>query len=234
MRNYFTFDNTSCATYGVYISGSGVFSAPARAYNLINIPARNGALVGLDKRFENIEVTYPAFSYTPAQLEAFRAWLLSHEGYFKLTDTYNPNEYRMAMYTGPFDPSMTQPLDAGSFDVTFNCKPQRFLTSGDAVQTFTANGTISNPTKFPSQPLLKVYGKGTVGIGSTTITISNADGSYMFIDCEMMDCYYNGISQNNYVSFSGNDFPVLATGSNGITLGGSVTKVEITPMWWTV
>lgn len=234
MRNYFTFDSTTSTSFGVYISGSGTFSAPERAYNLINIPARNGALVGLDKRFENIEVTYPAFSYTPAQIASFRAFLLSHEGYFRLEDTYNPNEFRMAMYAGPFEAEMTQKLDAGSFPVIFNCKPQRFLKTGETVQTFTANGTITNPTRFPSQPLLKVYGKGTVGIGSTTITISNADGSYMFIDCEMMDCYYNGISQNNYVSFSGNDFPVLASGSNGITLGGSVTKVEITPRWWTV
>lgn len=233
MRNYFTFDGTQSTSFGVYISGSGTFSAPARAYNLLPVPARNGALVGLDKRFENIEVTYPAFCYTPANLASFRAFLLSHEGYFKLTDTYQSGEYRMAMYAGPFEPDMTTKLDAGSFDIVFNCKPQRFLTSGETTQTFTANGTINNPTEFPSQPLLRVYGTGTVGIGSQSITITAAD-VYTDIDCEMMDAYKGTLSKNDCIQLSGYNFPTLPSGNTGISLGTGITKVEVTPRWWTI
>jgi len=233
MRNYFTFDSTTSSSFGVWISGSGTFSAPARAYNLLTVPARNGALVGLDKRFENIEVTYPAFCYNPANLASFRAFLLSHEGYFKLEDTYNSGEYRMAMYAGPFEPEMTSMLDAGSFDIVFNCKPQRYLNSGLTVQTFTADGTINNPTKFPSQPLLRVYGTGNLGIGSDTITITAAD-VYTDIDCEMMDAYKGTVSKNDYVVLSNYNFPVLESGNTGIALGTGITKVEITPRWWTI
>ena len=234
MRNYLMINGVDSRTYGVYISGQGAFSAPSRAYDIIPIPGRNGALIGAEKRFENIEVKYPAFIYNnfKTNIADFRAFLLSQEGYFTLSDSYNANEYRMAMYAGPFDPDVNSKNDAGKFDIVFNCKPQRFLTSGSTKTTLTANGTITNPTKFDAKPLLRVYGTGSVGIGSQTITITAAS-TYTDIDCEMQDCYKGSVSKNGYVSFSGNDFPVITAGTNSITLT-TVTKVEITPRWWTV
>ena len=235
MRNYFTLGGTDSRTMGVYISGQGVFSAPARSYDFISVPGRNGDLLGIDTSLTNGELTYPAFIYTnfKSNVADLRAFLLSQTGWMRLEDTYNPNEYRMVVYQGPFEPNVTMINDAGSFDITFTCKPQRFLKSGETATTFTANGTISNPTKFDAQPLIRAYGTGTVGIGSTTITISSAD-TYTDIDCEMMDCFKGSTSKNQYVSFSGNDFPVLKSGSNGVALGTGITKVEITPRWWTV
>lgn len=235
MRNYFTLGGTDSRTMGVYISGQGAFSAPARSYDFISVPNRNGDLLGIDTRLLNGTLTYPAFICTnfKSNVADFRAFLLSQTGWMRLEDTYNPDEYRMVVYQGPFEPNVTMINDAGSFDITFTCKPQRFLKSGETATTFTANGTISNPTKFNAQPLIRVYGTGTVGIGSTTITISSAD-TYTDIDCEMMDCFKGSTSKNQYVSFSGNDFPVLNSGSNGVTLGTGITKVEITPRWWTV
>ncbi len=234
MRNYFTIDNTASTAFGVYISGQGTFKAPARSLNMLEVPGRDGDLIGFGTRLENVSMTYPAFIYADfnSNIEALRAFLLSLDGYHKLTDTYHPNEYRMVCYSGPFEPDVENNNKVGSFDITFNCKPQRFLVSGDTVSTFTAAGTISNPTKFNAKPFIRVYGTGTVGIGSQSITISQADG-YTDIDCAMMDCFKGTVSKNQFVSFSGNDFPVIKPGNNGVTLSG-VTKVEITPRWWTV
>ena len=96
--------------------------------------------------------------------------------------------------------------------------------------TFTSNGSIENPTEFESKPLLRVYGTGTLGIGSQSITISQAD-VYTDIDCEMMDCFKGTANKNANVSFSDYNFPTLMPGTNGISLTG-ITKVEITPRWW--
>lgn len=202
---------------------------------MISVPARNGDLVGIGTRLENVELTYNAFIYASfdSNIEALRAFLLSHDGYFKLSDTYHPGEYRQALYKGPLDPEVTPKNDAGQFALTFSCKPQRFLVSGETVVTVTANTTITNPTRFKAQPLLRVYGSGSLTVGGTTITISSAD-TYTDIDCEMMDCFKGSVSKNQYVSFSSNDFPSLVPGSNSITLGAGITKVEITPRWWTV
>lgn len=233
MRNYFTFNNTDCRTYGVYISGHGTFSAPARAYDIQSIPGRNGDLIGNEKRLQNLELTYEAFVYTnfKTAIQNFRSFLLSQVGYKRLIDTYHPDEYRMACYAGPFTPEMEKDNKAGKFDIVFNCKPQRFLLSGDTGQEFTANGTITNPTLFDAQPLIRVYGNGTLEVGSTTFTITNNASNYIDIDCAMMDAYRGATNCNAYVSINSNDFPVLPPGSTGIEISG-ITKAIITPRWW--
>lgn len=142
MRNYLTFDNKDSRDFGVYINGQGTFRAPARSYNVLNIPGRNGDLLGFGSKLENVEITYRAFIYTnfDANIAALRSFLLSHVGYFKMTDSYHPDEYRLAYYKGPFVPDVVANNGAGSFDLTFVCKPQRFLNSGEEVTTLTPAG----------------------------------------------------------------------------------------------
>ena len=235
MRNYFTLDGVDSRDFGVYISGQGTFSAPARAYELLSVPGRNGDLVGTEKRFENGELTYPAFIYAnfKQNIADFRAFLNSLFGYHRLVDSYHPNEYRMVFFQGEFAPDVTAKNDAASFDITFNAKPQRFLLSGEQVTVLTADGTITNPTRFNSQPILRVYGAGDLGINGDTITISQAD-VYTDIDCEMMDAFKGTENRNQYITLTNYNFPVLVPGENGIALGAGITRVEITPRWWTV
>lgn len=235
MRNYFTLDGVDSRDFGVYISGQGTFSASARSYELLTVPGRNGDLIGTEKRFENGELTYPAFIYAnfKQNIADFRAFLNSLFGYHRLVDSYHPNEYRMVFFQGEFDPDVTAKNDAASFDITFNAKPQRFLLSGEQATTLTADGTITNPTRFNSQPLLRVYGAGNLGINGDTITISQAD-VYTDIDCEMMDAFKGTENRNQYITLTNYNFPVLVPGENGISLGTGITRVEITPRWWTV
>ena len=150
------FDGEDSRDYGVYITGQAVYNAPERDVEMISIPGRNGSFA-LDKgRFQNIEVTYPAgiFADTEADfaqaISDFRNFLCSRNGYVRLTDDYNPNEYRMAVYKSGFDVSPAQ-LKAGEFQLVFDCKPQRFLTSGEEPitigewhETETASGTIAS------------------------------------------------------------------------------------------
>lgn len=236
MRQYLTFGGHDSRTYGVYISGQGTFNSPARAYEMQPVPGRNGDLIGNDRRFENIEVTYPAFVYTNFRtaITNWRNILLSQEGYQRLIDTYHPDEYRLATFIGPLEVEAEANNKAGQFDLTFNCKPQRFLLSGDTVQIFTGNGSITNPTLFPAKPLIRIYGTGKVGIGSNAITVTYAPGSYTDVDCEMMDAYFGATNCNRFVRIQNNDFPTLPAGTTGITLQNGVTKVEITPRWWRV
>lgn len=160
-----------------------------------------------------------------------KSYLLAQIGYQKLADSYYPDQYRKAYYAGGLDVDAWPTLDAGQFEITFNCKPQRYLTSGDSTTSFTASGTISNPTQFESHPLIRIYGIGSATINGVTVTISDAD-TYTDIDCELMDAYKGSTSKNAFVSFSGVDFPVLSPGSNTITLGTGVSKIDITPRWW--
>ena len=236
MRNYFTLDGVDSRDYELYISGQGTFDSPARDVRFITVPGRDGDLIGLQTRLENGVLTYKN-SFIVEDFDfnfrAFKALLLATTGYRRLIDTYHPSEYRLVAYTGRLSPDVTRRNNAGMFDITFNAMPQRWLLSGETEQTFTSNGTISNPTSFPAKPLLTVYGAGTVTIGSVSVTISEAD-EYTVIDCEMGYCYKGATSKNRYVTLSGNDFPTLQSGNTGIQLGSGITQVNIKPRWWRV
>ena len=171
-----SFDGTSSRTYGVFITGEAVYNAPERAVEMISIPGRNGAFA-LDKgHFENITVTYSAGIFAENEedfseaISDFRNFLCSKTGYCRLTDEYNPDEYRLAVYKSGLEVSPEQ-LKAGEFELVFDCKPQRFLTSGETETAVANNGTITNPTLFDSRPILKFQGYGNIGIGGETITV---------------------------------------------------------------
>lgn len=238
MRNFLTFDGVDCRDFGVYISGQGTFSAPARAYEMQEIPGRNGALIGYDAHLQNTELTYQAFVYSNFResIRGFRNFLLSRVGYRRLVDTYHPDEYRMAVYTGPFEPDVLSDNKAGRFDLTFSCKPQRYLMAGENPITITSSGTIYNPTLFDAQPLMRVYGYGDIYIGSQYVYVSVSETIYPYVDIDFAvgEAFYGSLNLNEFIAVSDNDFPVIHPGSTTITLDGNIPKVEIIPRWWQV
>ena len=176
----FSFDGTSSRNYGVYITGQGVFNAPERNVEMVEIPGRDGAYA-LDKgNFNNIEVTYPASIVADTSADFanavsdLRNFLCSKVGYCRLEDEYNPNEYRMAIYKSGLEVSH-EGLQTGEFDIVFECKPQRWLTSGESKQTLTSGNAITNPTLFPSRPQLQLYGYGNIDIGGQSISVANGN-----------------------------------------------------------
>lgn len=172
-----TFDGESSRDYGLYITGAGVYNAPEREVEMVTIPGRNGAFA-LDRgRFENITITYPAGLYadTPEEfadaISEARNWLASKRGYVRLSDDYNPDEYRMAVYKSGLDVK-AETLRAGEFDLEFEAMPQRWLTSGEESQAVASGGTITNPTRFAARPLLEVNGYGAIEINGETVSIN--------------------------------------------------------------
>lgn len=180
MQNSIIFGGVNSADFGIYIGGEGTFNAPKRDVEMISIPGRNGALA-LDKgRYENIEVTYSAFNYETdlatfaKQLSDFRNAICSQKDYQRLTDTFHLEEYRMATY---LDGLEIKPVDfntAATFDIVFNCKPQRYLLSGEEAIDVTSGEVILNPTLFESSPMLEVEGYGTIGFNGYEIELENA------------------------------------------------------------
>lgn len=230
-RNWLTFDGISLKDFGVYINGNGTFNAPARSREVINIPGRNGALMIDNGRYENTEVTYHAFIYDnfSVNIEGLRNLLLSKTTYKTLRDTYHPVEYRLGIYKGNFQADVVEWLQAGEFDLTFDCKPQRFLDSGEELIEFTsASNTILNPTAQIAKPLLRVYGTGVYSVNGRQMTISSAD-VYTDIDCDLMDAYKGLTNCNGNIS---GDFPELVPGENTVSIVSGITKIEITPRWW--
>ena len=179
--NSIVFGGVDSADYGIYISGEGVFDAPKRDVEMIEIPGRNGAFALDNGRFENIEVTYPAFNFEPNDYETFaqnlsdfRNALCSQKGYQRLTDSFHPDEYRMAVYREGLDVKPVKYNTASEFNIVFDCKPQRWLTSGETEVTIASSGdTLTNPTLFESSPMLEVKGYGTIEFNGYEIVLEN-------------------------------------------------------------
>ena len=233
MINYLTYDGKNLREYGLYVNGTYTFSAPERSIQKVVVPGRSGTLTIDNKRFENFELRYAAFIIRdfPVNIEGLRNWLLKSAGYRRLEETYHPDEYRMARFVSKLDVEATSLMREGNFTLKFDCMPQRFLKSGEMPVEYSADGTIFNTTLQTAKPFLRVWGNGTVGIGSATLTISGVTDPYIDIDCESMDAYYEASNRNNKISGT---FPVLEPGANGVDLGAGITKVQITPRWWII
>ena len=244
--NSFTFDGINSLDYGVYINGEAVYNAPERVVNMVEVPGRNGAIAIDDGRFQNIAGKFPAGCFAKdktefsAKIATFRNILASRYNYVRITDTYNLDEFRMGLYRSGLEVDSVRYNSAGEFDIEFECKPQRWLLSGEESQTFTATGTINNPTMFGARPLLAVTGGGILTVGTRTMTIIDRSdpNAVIYIDCESQESWGEipggRESQNDYVQNAGEEFPVLNGGQNDIIVGSGITKVEITPRWWRI
>lgn len=258
MRKHLYVDNTDLATFGVYISGGGTFGSPAKDIDIYPVPGRNGVLLGPTPRLENIEVTYPCFIYKnfAQNMKNLRSFLLSRDGYVKINDDYDTDHFRQGFFISAIEPTMTPMLEAGSFDLTFNCKPQRWLNSGETVIEGIAS--ITNPYQFIAKPLLEIYGYGTIyfnppgellntkrvdlTIDQTLYDLSSSI-TYVVLDCENMTAYtpeYPSANAYQYITTKRNntlgvDFPILAPGYNTIyTYNSHFTNMKMTPRWWEV
>ena len=173
-RKTFTYDGMNSADFDLYIAGDSVYDAPTRDMDMITIPGRNGQLSIDQGRFENITVTYPAFVWADTQEEfrtkvrAIRNWLCAKTSYFKLSDEYNPESYRLGIYKSGLEVEPIFYNRAGRFELNFDCKPQRFLFSGEEVFTLGEWGE----TETYSGSIVSFDGTETTAIKSLKVNIT--------------------------------------------------------------
>ena len=266
-KNKLIFDGIDTSAFDVFIAGEGAYNSPERRGEMVTIPGRNGTLFIDEDSFENIEVKYPAFMGTydqevfRTQLRELRSQLGARRTYKRLEDTYHPDEFRLAVFHSAIETEPAFFNRAGELELTFDCKPQRFLKSGEEAFVYLTDGEIVNPTPFASKPLLKVTGNGTITIGDYQVAINGADEPF-WIDTEIMETYvpaaeiYNFTDENDvdmtdehgfiltfadghvtprnmlqYVTFKDHEFPKIEPGMQIVEITG-LDELIIVPRWW--
>lgn len=261
------FNGRSSKDIGIEVWSPPNYQVPQRDYDAIHIPGRDGDLLIDKKSYKNVSRSY-AVSFGQEGRKNFTAlanalaeWLHSASGYARLEDSYEPEYYRLACYQKTVEITNAYQI-AGSATIEFNCKPQRFLKSGDRVVIFAKNRYdikdsekqiildssgnsvegfmepqryLNNPTRHPSSPIIKVFGngEGEIQVGDNLITILSVSG-YLVIDSELMEVYKDENNYNSKVKFSLNSFPKLRPGINDISFSGGITRLEVIPKWWTI
>ena len=243
MKNFLIYDGVRSCDYGLYISGSGAFNAPERDVEVIEVSGRNGNLILDNGRYKNIAVSYPAYISREFSryAAATRDWLCSRTGYFRLEDTYNPEYFRLARFSGPMDFETRFQNWGAETNLFFDCKPQRYLKSGEIPVAWDLGYPgILNPTSFPALPLVKITAYGS---GSASITFIRAEtgeywridiaeiDEYIVLDSDLQDAYKGTKNENSKVLLT--EFPVLYPGFTEISISDNIS-VEITPRWWTL
>ncbi|MCD8087134.1 MAG: hypothetical protein LUE22_00900 [Oscillospiraceae bacterium] len=231
---YFVFDGIDSRSVGLRLEDAITFDGAAPNVEAMSIPGRNGALHYFDGAYGNVTGSASCFvlqKNVDKALAAIDRWLLLGFGYKRLEVATEPDYFRMARVSdGPGTEIRTRKLAV--FDLKFDCKPQKFLKSGEETITITEATTLQNEW-FPALPLLKVYGSSAavLAVGDTSISISEID-EYVVLDCELQDAYKGTANKNSTITAP--EFPRLENGENAISWTGGITKIEITPRWWTL
>lgn len=232
-------DGKNSDSYGIIVTKYPDYKKPTRKTDVYSVPGRNGDIIMQQDAWENVNQPYEIATNgnggTAADSSNVSEWLFSADGYCRLSDSFDTTHFRLAYCSNGYDVENLMGV-MGRAKIVFDCKPQRFLITGETPVTISTSGqTINNPTEFNARPLLKVIGggsSGTLTINGTVFTISNTSAP-IFIDCEEMDCYdANGDNKNSIVSSSNSEFATIAPGSNTIGFTGGITSVVITPRWW--
>lgn len=233
MLKHFTYNGTSTADLGLIVNGINIYGSASRVVEKIQVPYRNGDLLIDTGAYNNILVSYTVsiVNNTKATAEAISAWLLAPKGYNRLTDTYSDDVYRMATYYNQLDYTLTMLHRYGQATITFDCKPQKFLLSGEIPLARASGSTITNPSVMPSKPFMRVYGTGTLTIGDYSINILQ-NSNFIDIDCESMQIYRGTTNLGNDVELT--EFPELPSGDTTITYPSTITSFSITPRWWRI
>lgn len=228
--NYFTFDGVLSTAYNTYIATSNMFDSAEEDVETIAIPGSNRVVYLGSGTYKPFVIEANCFTRTgmQTQVDALRSFLRSRGKVCKYIEADKPTEYRLARYIEPFELGSSDKSGA-AFTLRFMARPERFLTSGDVPTVLTGDDTITNPTDFPSKPLIRIYGTGTVDIDGQIITV-NAVDDYVDIDFDTMQAYKGSVNCNADVEF---DELVLAPGVNNVDLT-DVTEVDITGRWYTL
>lgn len=228
--NTFTFNGTSADSLGLIVSGKNQYDSAEREYDEWKVPGRPGKLVKATGSFKNVEVKYEVaikkVSDMAAAAQTLRNWLLAPLGYCVLTDTYCPNDVRLAKFKGSFSETIGYLCETGKATIVFDCQPQRYTTSGYNVWITPGNRIsdaypLVNNTQNVAKPIYRVEFGGS---DDTTITIqkssiasevygtlsfdesvaNGAGHSIVFYDSEIEHAYYeDGSNANAAVTITG-------------------------------
>lgn len=235
-RGLIVYGGETSSDYGIVVSEVPSFDKPNRRANVFPVQGRNGSVIFQDGSFDDVTRSYKVWldednNNLADKVNAVSGWLYSKTGYQRLEDSFEPDVFRLAYYNGSGNVS-NELMIYGETTLSFVCRPERFLKTGEETTTVSNGDKLNNPTRFDAKPLIHIEGSGTVSvkIGSKTITASITD--YINIDCDRLNAYrLPSENKNAYVSGT---FPTIPSGVQTVTLTGTISKCEITPRYYII
>lgn len=229
----FYLDGIDAGSVGIRLQAPIVFSKAVPVVETQTIPGRNGNLIFETGSYENRSGSASCFCLqedVETAISSAGHFLMGERGYRRLETSDDPNHYWMARVEN--SPQIAMRLRAlAPFEISFDCKPQRFLKSGENAIAFIANGSLTNQYGQVALPLITLYGQGegTLTIGGCVVEVKALD-EVLFLDSDTQNAYNNNGNQNMYINAP--TFPTLPDGETRIAFSGGIERVEVVPRWW--
>lgn len=226
--NAFILDGTinSRIDLGLRISEVPIIPVAERVIDSIEIDGREGDLTIL-KGWKDVNFSFKAVIWNSDVQTSWQTILPQILNAKTITFSNETSVFYKIKYVKAS--GLTQILSSmWEFEVELTCSPFRYKTNVVTINR-TTSGTVNNPGNIYSLPKIKVYGTGTrtLTINGKQIMLNLTNGN-LTLDCDWKECFYGDVAANQYMT---GDFPEFRVGSNTVTLGTGITKVEIEPRW---
>jgi phage-related protein len=233
LNETFYLDGVDAQSVGIHLQAPISFSEAVPIGKAQTIPGRNGDLFFETGSYENRSGSASCYCLQRDVEKALRganSFLMLKKGYRRLETSDDPDHFWLARVENSTQIDMRLRTLA-PFSIGFDCKPQRFLKSGESEIVFEESGILMNTTGYDALPLITLIGigEGSVTIGDITIPIKNVSGT-MVLDSETQNAYNREKPLNDQINAP--VFPVLRDGENVISFSGGVQSVKIIPRWW--
>jgi phage-related protein len=159
-------------------------------------------------------------------------FLMGKKGYRRLETSDDPDHFWMAKVDN--SPQIAMRIRTlAPFEIGFDCKPQRFLKSGEIPIELDYGRPLYNPYGEIALPLITVYGQGAgrLTFGDRVVVIKELDGT-LILDSDTQNAYNDKGDQNSKIDAP--LFPILPDGEIEIEMIGDIERIEIIPRWWEI
>lgn len=222
----FKFKGISSDDMGVVIEEEQHFLARApQKIETTSIEGMDGDIIDF-LGYSNIERPIKVQILNTNKLDEILSWL-NGKGTFEYE-----NRVTTAYFSQSFEPIRTSSIKVA--DLMFTRWPFWYKKIDNYI---TVSDNVINEGNIYSKPMIRLE-KGTTDTVELTIanirfkyTFSN-DETYVEIDCEDMNAYYDGLLRNKYLEI-GYDFPILQVGNNPIVInsGDPIIKMKRKDRW---
>lgn len=234
LSDTFYLDGVDARSVGIYLQKPIVFSEAIPSAESETIPGRNGNLIFYTGSYENRSGSASCFCLQKNVEKAISSagrFLMGKKGYRRLETSDDPDHYWLARVVN--SPEINMRLKTlAPFKIEFDCKPQRFLKSGEFPIDFSESIYLFNQYGQVALPTIILYGEETpsvLTVGDCVVNISKIK-NYIRLDSETQNAYNLWGNENGNINAP--VFPVLGDGLTRIKTEGGITSGKIIPRWW--
>ena len=225
-KNYVIINNIKSDTFPkLLIEELPPMQLPQKKVEEIEVEGMDGVLTITDNCYMNTQKSIKCKLIGGEDIDSLALWLSNCE---EIIFSHKPDRYYKAKLKNQIDFERNILQNRG-FIAVFDCQPFGYLIDNSMITITSNNKSFNGKGTHWSEPIIKVYGSGTINltINDNQITLKDVV-EYITVDSSKKRTYKDlNILHNKKIGHS----PRLSYGKNTISWTGTVTKIEIIPNW---